>query len=134
MTKTEKRMEELITTNSSRYIDGIWVTDIIEGTITANKEEKFTLDFRETGFRKRGDIFSKSSIAPYFSELFLQMLSARFDMILRVCGSVLVRQLNGSNPNWEKVVINVRLGIGVENDFPVSFPYISLQRPAELGI
>lgn len=127
LTKTEKTMKELIEENSSQFINGIWVTDIIRGAITITKEEEFKLIFRETGFERRGTIFSESNIAPYFSDLYLQMLPARFDMILRVCGSMLVRELNKLNPDREKIVMDVKLGIGVKNNSPMSCPYINLQ-------
>lgn len=128
MTKTEKRMKGFIEENSLECIDGIWVTWIAEGSITVGKERKeFTLDFKETGFKKRGEIFSESDIAPHFDELYLQMLPARFDMILRVCGSLLVRKLNEMGPRRDKLIVSVKHGIGVQNNRPVSCPHIDLQ-------
>lgn len=133
MTKTEKRMKEIIAKNSSQYVEGMWVTDLVEGIITAKKEDEFVLDFRETGFRKRGDIFSKSDIAPYFSDLYLQMLPARFDMILRVCGSMFIRQLNELNFDGQIATIDVKHGISVDVDLPVSCPQIRLRSYGHKG-
>lgn len=127
MTKIEERMKKMIEENCTDEIAGVAVTKLVEGKITLEKQDEFTVVFRDTGFRKRGDIFSKSEFAPYFDNLFLQLFPARFDMILRTTGSVLKNRLNCTNSGIKKVVVKVDHGIRVDDDLPYMCPYVHTQ-------
>lgn len=127
MTKIEEQMKRLIEENYSGQIAGLSVVELIEGYITLEREDEFIVVFKETGLKKQGDIFSKSEIAPYFNDLFLQMFPARFDMILRVVGSMLKNRLNCADSGIEKVVVKVDHGIRVDDDMPYMCPYVHTQ-------
>ena len=127
MTKIEERMKRMIEENYRDEIAGVVVAKLIEGKITLEKQDEFVVVFKDTGFRKRGDIFSKSEFAPYFDDLFLQMFPARFDMILRTVGSMLKNQLNCTKSGIEKVIVKVDHGIRVDDDLPYMCPYVHTQ-------
>ena len=82
MTKIEERMKRMIEENYRDEIAGVVVAKLIEGKITLEKQDEFVVVFKDTGFRKRGDIFSKSEFAPYFDDLFLQMFPAHINKML----------------------------------------------------